>query len=135
MSDVVSTKKEYIESTKLLNKKGVQFRIIEYPLIILFVITGATFLIANTNLLSAIGIDRYIIPLNIIYEIFILEYITPLNIIYDSFILLCITPVTIIISGISFAEYIIIILELIMPVINTWLSLLILYLSLKIVYL
>jgi NADH-ubiquinone oxidoreductase chain 2 len=34
------------------NKTGEQFRIIEYPLIILFVITGAVFLISNSDLIS-----------------------------------------------------------------------------------
>jgi NADH-ubiquinone oxidoreductase chain 2 len=62
MSDVVSIKKEDIESTKLLNKMGEQFRIIEYPLIILFVITGATFLIASSDLVTiflAIELQSY----------------------------------------------------------------------------
>ena len=67
MSDVVSTKK-YVaensntENTKLLNKMGEQFRIIEYPLIILFVITGATFLIASSDLITiflAIELQSY----------------------------------------------------------------------------
>lgn len=62
MSDVVSIKKEDTESTKLLNKMGEQFRIIEYPLIILFVITGATFLIASSDLVTiflAIELQSY----------------------------------------------------------------------------
>jgi NADH-ubiquinone oxidoreductase chain 2 len=62
MSDVVSTKREDTESTKLLNKMGEQFRIIEYPLIILFVITGATFLIASSDLVTiflAIELQSY----------------------------------------------------------------------------
>jgi|ERR1700712_149660 NADH-ubiquinone oxidoreductase chain 2 len=67
MSDVVSTKR-YVtensntENTKLLNKMGEQFRIIEYPLIILFVITGATFLIASSDLITiflAIELQSY----------------------------------------------------------------------------
>lgn len=67
MSDVVSTKiydaeNSNTESTKLLNKMGEQFRIIEYPLIILFVITGATFLIASSDLITiflAIELQSY----------------------------------------------------------------------------
>ena len=67
MSDVVSTKiydteNTNTESTKLLNKMGEQFRIIEYPLIILFVITGATFLIASSDLITiflAIELQSY----------------------------------------------------------------------------
>jgi NADH-ubiquinone oxidoreductase chain 2 len=67
MSDAVSTKR-YVtensntENTKLLNKMGEQFRIIEYPLIILFVITGATFLIASSDLITiflAIELQSY----------------------------------------------------------------------------
>jgi NADH-ubiquinone oxidoreductase chain 2 len=34
------------------NKTGEQFRIVEYPLIILFIITGAVFLISNSDLIS-----------------------------------------------------------------------------------
>ena len=67
MSDVVSTKiydteNSNTESTKILNKMGEQFRIIEYPLIILFVITGATFLIASSDLITiflAIELQSY----------------------------------------------------------------------------
>ena len=67
MSYVVSTKtydtkNASTESTKLLNKMGEQFRIIEYPLIILFVITGATFLIASSDLITiflAIELQSY----------------------------------------------------------------------------
>ena len=67
MPAVVSTKiydteNSNTESTKLLNKMGEQFRIIEYPLIILFVITGATFLIASSDLITiflAIELQSY----------------------------------------------------------------------------
>jgi NADH-ubiquinone oxidoreductase chain 2 len=67
ISDVVSTKiygaeNSNTENTKLLNKMGEQFRIIEYPLIILFVITGATFLIASSDLITiflAIELQSY----------------------------------------------------------------------------
>ena len=38
--------------TDVINKMGEQFRIIEYPLIILFVITGAIFLISTNDLVS-----------------------------------------------------------------------------------
>jgi NADH-ubiquinone oxidoreductase chain 2 len=37
---------------EISNKTGEQFRIIEYPLIILFIITGASFLISNSDLIS-----------------------------------------------------------------------------------
>ena len=37
---------------KLLNKMGEQFKIIEYPLIILFIITGAVFLVSTSDLVS-----------------------------------------------------------------------------------
>ena len=67
MPAVVSTKiydteNSNTESTKILNKMGEQFRIIEYPLIILFVITGATFLIASSDLITiflAIELQSY----------------------------------------------------------------------------
>jgi NADH-ubiquinone oxidoreductase chain 2 len=35
-----------------LNKKGEQFKIIEYPLIILFIVTGSMFLISASDLVS-----------------------------------------------------------------------------------
>ena len=38
--------------TKLLNKSGEQFKIIEYPLIILFIILGAIFLMSTNDLVS-----------------------------------------------------------------------------------
>jgi NADH-ubiquinone oxidoreductase chain 2 len=37
---------------KIINKKGEQFKIMEYPLIILFIITGAVFLISTSDLVS-----------------------------------------------------------------------------------
>jgi len=44
---------EYTSLYKLMsNKNGEQFRIIEYPLIILFIITGAVFLISTGDLIS-----------------------------------------------------------------------------------
>lgn len=43
----------YIYSaTKLINKMGQQFKIMEYPLIILFIITGAMFLLSTSDLVS-----------------------------------------------------------------------------------
>jgi NADH-ubiquinone oxidoreductase chain 2 len=48
--------------TKILNKMGEQFKIIEYPLILLFVITGAVFLISTNDLVSiflAIELQSY----------------------------------------------------------------------------
>jgi NADH-ubiquinone oxidoreductase chain 2 len=62
MSHIVSTKLYDTENTTVLNKMGEQFRIIEYPLIILFVITGATFLIASSDLVTiflAIELQSY----------------------------------------------------------------------------
>jgi NADH-ubiquinone oxidoreductase chain 2 len=59
---VVSNKKDDTPNTQILNKMGEQFRIIEYPLIILFVITGATFLIASSDLVTiflAIELQSY----------------------------------------------------------------------------
>jgi len=38
--------------TKIINKKGEQFKIIEYPLILLFIITGSVFLISSSDLVS-----------------------------------------------------------------------------------
>ena len=38
--------------TKIINKMGEQFKIIEYPLIILFIITGAIFLVSTSDLVS-----------------------------------------------------------------------------------
>ena len=61
LSYVVS-KRYDAENTPILNKMGEQFRIIEYPLIILFVITGATFLIASSDLVTiflAIELQSY----------------------------------------------------------------------------
>ena len=36
-------------NTNIINKMGEQFKIIEYPLIILFIITGATFLVSSSD--------------------------------------------------------------------------------------
>lgn len=52
--------REYISSSSnvrfnmdfITNKKSEQFKIIEYPLILLFVITGATFLISSSDIVS-----------------------------------------------------------------------------------
>ena len=38
--------------SKIINKKGEQFKIIEYPLIMLFIITGSVFLISTSDLVS-----------------------------------------------------------------------------------
>ena len=38
--------------TRIINKMGEQFKIIEYPLILLFIITGAIFLISTSDLVS-----------------------------------------------------------------------------------
>ena len=39
-------------NTNIINKMGQQFKIIEYPLIILFIITGATFLVSSSDIVS-----------------------------------------------------------------------------------
>lgn len=39
-------------NTNITNKTGQQFKIIEYPLILLFIITGATFLISSSDVVS-----------------------------------------------------------------------------------
>ena len=38
--------------TKIINKMGEQFRIIEYPLIILFIVSGALFLMSSSDIVS-----------------------------------------------------------------------------------
>jgi len=38
--------------TNILNKMGEQYRIIEYPLIIMFILSGATFLMSTSDLVS-----------------------------------------------------------------------------------
>lgn len=38
--------------SKIINKMGEQFKIIEYPLIILFIVTGAVFLVSTSDLVS-----------------------------------------------------------------------------------
>jgi NADH-ubiquinone oxidoreductase chain 2 len=40
------------DKTNIINKMGEQFKIIEYPLILLFIITGATFLISSSDIVS-----------------------------------------------------------------------------------
>ena len=42
----------YYYRTKIVNKMGEQFKIIEYPLILLFIITGACLLISTNDLVS-----------------------------------------------------------------------------------
>lgn len=42
----------YYYRTKITNKMGEQFKIIEYPLILLFIITGAIFLVSTSDLVS-----------------------------------------------------------------------------------
>ncbi|PTB47243.1 hypothetical protein M431DRAFT_102912 [Trichoderma harzianum CBS 226.95] len=49
-------------NTKIINKMGEQFKIIEYPLILLFIITGAIFLMSTNDLVSiflAIELQSY----------------------------------------------------------------------------
>jgi NADH-ubiquinone oxidoreductase chain 2 len=48
--------------TKIINKMGEQFKIIEYPLILLFIISGAVFLMSTNDLISiflAIELQSY----------------------------------------------------------------------------
>ena len=45
-------KKYFYFKTNIINKMGEQFKIIEYPLIILFIITGATFLVSSSDIVS-----------------------------------------------------------------------------------
>ena len=42
----------FIYDTKLINRMGEQFRIIEYPLIVLFTITGGSFLVSASDIVS-----------------------------------------------------------------------------------
>jgi NADH-ubiquinone oxidoreductase chain 2 len=51
LKDLIFNKLVYYR-TKILNKMGEQYKIIEYPLIILFVISGAVFLISTNDLVS-----------------------------------------------------------------------------------
>ena len=44
--------KNLIYDTNVINKMGQQYRIIEYPLIILFIITGGTFLVSASDIVS-----------------------------------------------------------------------------------
>src|ERR1700761_9179438 len=47
-----TTTEIYYYNTKIINKMGEQFRIIEYSLILLFIITGAVFLLSSCDLVS-----------------------------------------------------------------------------------
>ena len=51
LKDIISYNFVYYRS-KIINNKGEQFKIIEYPLIILFIITGSIFLISTSDLVS-----------------------------------------------------------------------------------
>src|ERR1700712_1918879 len=51
MDRLLFTKLIYYQ-TVILNKMGEQYKIIEYPLIIIFVITGAIFLVSASDLVS-----------------------------------------------------------------------------------
>ena len=44
--------KNFIYDTNIINKMGQQYRIIEYPLIILFIIIGGTFLVSASDIVS-----------------------------------------------------------------------------------
>ena len=61
LKDLVFNKFVYY-NTKIINKMGEQFKIIEYPLILLFIITGAIFLMSTNDLVSiflAIELQSY----------------------------------------------------------------------------
>lgn len=47
-----SLKKMFSYKNLILNKTGEQYKILEYPLILLFIVTGATFLISTSDLVS-----------------------------------------------------------------------------------
>jgi NADH-ubiquinone oxidoreductase chain 2 len=51
LSKLLSYKFLYLR-TKITNKMGEQFKIIEYPLILLFIVTGAVFLVSTSDLVS-----------------------------------------------------------------------------------
>ena len=51
LSKILFNKFIYFKS-EIINKMGQQFKIIEYPLILLFIITGATFLVSSSDIVS-----------------------------------------------------------------------------------
>ena len=51
LSKILFSKFIYFKS-EIINKMGQQFKIIEYPLILLFIITGATFLVSSSDIVS-----------------------------------------------------------------------------------
>jgi len=51
LSKILFSKFLYFKS-EIINKMGQQFKIIEYPLILLFIITGATFLVSSSDIVS-----------------------------------------------------------------------------------
>ena len=51
LKDLILNKFVYY-NTKIINKMGEHFKIIEYPLILLFIITGAIFLMSTNDLVS-----------------------------------------------------------------------------------
>lgn len=51
LSDLLFNKFNY-DNTNIVNKMAQQFKIIEYPLILLFIITGAVFLISSSDIVS-----------------------------------------------------------------------------------
>ena len=61
MDKIIFTKMEYYQ-TVILNKMGEQYKIIEYSLIILFIVTGGIFLVSTSDLVSiflAIELQSY----------------------------------------------------------------------------
>ena len=61
LTNLISNKFVYY-NTKIINKMGEQFKIIEYPLIILFIVTGAILLMSTNDLISiflAIELQSY----------------------------------------------------------------------------
>ena len=51
LSKILFSRFVYFKS-EIINKMGQQFKIIEYPLILLFIITGATFLVSSSDIVS-----------------------------------------------------------------------------------
>ena len=57
LKDISSLKKKFFSKllyykTNIINKMGEQYRIIEYPLIIMFILSGASFLMSTSDLVS-----------------------------------------------------------------------------------
>jgi len=73
----------------ILNKMGEQFKIIEYPLILLFIITGAIILVSTSDLVSiflSIGLESYgLYLLSTLYRYSVLTSLGIISFIGDTF--------------------------------------------------